>query len=256
MEDSVSPDEPYLIRSVERVCDVLDLLQDSPEGLSLGEIALVTGLPKSSLFRYLATLRYRRYVERDLNTEHYRLGSAFFPFRARHLELFIEQARPHLEALRDRFQETINLGVLTGHRVTYVEILESPRSMRLASRRGDRDHIHSTALGKAIAAHLPKEQVLDILAVEGMPRLTPRTITDRNKYMKELEVVRGKGYALDDRENEEEGRCLAVPILGYRLPASISLSAPQSRFSIEHMKKIVAEFITTARQLESELSSG
>lgn len=249
-----SPDEPYLIRSVERVCSILDLLQDSPEGASLGEIAQVTELPRSSVFRYLATLRHRGYVERNPNTEDYRLGQAFLPFRSRHLELFAEQVRAHLEKLRDRFQETINLGVLINRRVTYLDILESPKSMRLAARRGDRDHIHSTALGKAIAAHLPEEQVFAILAAEGMPKLTPRTINDPDRYMEELRAVRERGYALDDRENEEDGRCLAVPILGYRLPAAISLSAPHSRFSIDQTEKVAAEFIATERRLVDELN--
>jgi IclR family acetate operon transcriptional repressor len=249
----VSPDEPYLIRSVQRVCDILDVLQDSPEAVSLGEVARSTGLPRSSAFRYLATLRYRRYVERDPNTEDYRLGAAFLPFRSRHLELFAKRALPHLQRLRDHFQETINLGVLSGHRVTYLEILESPKSMRLAARRGDRDHIHSTALGKAIAAHLPQDQVLAILAAEGMPKLTPRTITDPGTYLEELRAVRERGYALDDRENEEEGRCLGVPILGYSLPAAISLSAPQSRFAIDHVDNVATELISSAQHFVDEL---
>jgi IclR family transcriptional regulator, acetate operon repressor len=250
-----SPDEPYLIRSVQRVCDILDLLQDSSEGVSLAGVARVTGLPRSSAFRYLTTLRYRRYIERVPNTEHFRLGSAFLPFRSRHLELFTEQARPHLERLRDRFQETINLGVLNGHRVIYLDIIESPKSMRLAARRGDRDQIHSTALGKAIAAHLPEEQVFAILAAEGMPKLTSRTINDPDEYMEELRAVRERGYALDDRENEEDGRCLAVPILGYRLPAAISLSAPHSRFPIDRAEEVAADLLTTERQLVAELTN-
>lgn len=252
----VSPDEPYLIRAVLRVCDILDLLQESPEAISLGEVARTTGLPRSSAFRYLATLKYRRYVERDPNTEDYRLGAAFLPFRPRHLELFTKRALPHLQRLRDHFQETINLGVLSGHRVTYLEILESPKSMRLAARRGDRDQVHSTALGKAIAAHLPEDQVLAILAAEGMPKLTPRTLNDPDDYMEELRAVREKGYALDDRENEEEGRCLAVPILGDSLPAAISLSAPQSRFPIDHVDKVATELISSAQHLVNELGDG
>jgi DNA-binding IclR family transcriptional regulator len=251
----VSPEEPYLIRSVQRVCDILDVLQDSPEAVSLGEVARITGLPRSSAFRYLATLRYRRYVERDPNTEDYRLGAAFLPFSSRHLDLFAKRALPHLQRLRDHFQETVNLGVLSGHRVTYLEILESPKSMRLAARRGDRDHIHSTALGKAIAAHLPQDQVLAILAVEGMPKLTPRTITDPDAYLEELRAVRERGYALDDRENEEEGRCLGVPIIGYSLPAAISLSAPQSRFAIDHVDNVATELINSAQHFVDELTN-
>jgi IclR family transcriptional regulator, acetate operon repressor len=253
VDKPVSPDEPYLIRSVQRVCDILDVLQDSPEAVSLGDVARSTRLPRSTAFRYLATLRYRRYVERDPNSEDYRLGAAFLPFRSRHLELFAKRAVPYLQRLRDRLQETINLGVLSGHRVTYLEILESPRSMRLAARRGDRDHVHSTALGKAIAAHLPQDQVLAILAAEGMPKLTPRTITDPNAYLEELRAVRERGYALDDRENEEEGRCLGVPILGYSLPAAISLSAPQSRLAIDHVDNVATELISGAQHFVDAL---
>lgn len=246
-------DEPYLIRSVTRVCDILDLLQNAPDGASLAEVARVTGLPRSSAFRYMASLRYRRYVERIPDTENFRLGPAFLPFRSRHLELFAEQARPHLEQLRDRFQETINLGVLNGHRVTYLDIVESPKSMRLAARRGDRDQIHSTALGKAIAAHLPEDQVAAILAAEGMPKLTARTISDPQAYMRELQAVREQGYALDDRENEEDGRCVAVPILGYRLPTAISLSAPHSRFPKESVEDSAAVLVAAAQQIVAEV---
>ena len=223
--------------------------------MSLSEIAQVTGLPRSSAFRYLATLKHRGYVERDSNTEDYQLGSAFLPFRSRHLELFTEQVRPYLTRLHEHFQETVNLGVLHGHRVSYLEILESPNSVRFAARRGDRDQIHSTALGKAIAAHLPEEQVLSILTAEGMPKLTSRTLNDPDEYMQELQVVRERGYALDDRENEEGGRCLAIPIRGYYLPAGISLSAPQSRFSIDQADEIAAEFISTEREIVNELTN-
>lgn len=163
--------------------------------------------------------------------------------------------RPYLLRLRERFQETVNLGVLNGHRVAYLEILESPKSMRLAARRGDRDHIHSTALGKAIATHQTEDEVLLVLSSEGMPKLTPRTITNPGKYIDELQVVRERGYALDDRENEDDGRCLAVPILRGHVNAAISLSAPHYRFSMDQVDEVAAEFIETARQIQDEVSS-
>jgi IclR family transcriptional regulator, acetate operon repressor len=220
---------PYHIRAVQRVCDILDLLQDASTGVALPDVAEVTGLPKSSAFRYLVTLEARRYVERDPDTGNYRVGLAFLPLRARQFELLARRLRPALETLRDRFEETINLGLLDSDRVIYLSILESPRSVRLAARSGDRDPIHSTALGKAIAAHLPVERVRQILAAEGMPRLTERTITDVEDYLNELQQVRESGFSVDDGENELDGRCVAVPLLGSRLPAAVSLSAPAVR---------------------------
>lgn len=255
-EKSPSGKPSYSIRAVERVCDILDLLQESGDGTLLSDIARVTDLPTSSAFRYLAVLESRRYVERDAENAQYRLGLAFLPMQSRDLGLLKERARPHLERLRERFGETVNLGVLDGHRVVYAEILESPKSMRLAARPGDRDHIHCTALGKAIASQLPKDRVLEILFAEGMPALTTNSITDIDEYLAELQSVRETGFAIDERENEAEGRCLSVPVPGYHLPAAISLSAPQAYFPKEQIEGVAAAFQEASLSLASELNGG
>lgn len=239
----------YSIRAVHRVCDILDLLQQSPDGVALPDVAKVVRLPKSSAFRYLATLEQRRYVERDPLTGCYRAGSALLPLRAHEPELLARRARPHMEQLRDKLEETINLGMLDGNRVIYLEIVESHRAMRLAAHRGDREPVHSTALGKAIAAHLPEERVRAILAAAGMPRVTRRTITDPQPYLWELAQVRTRGYALDDGENEIDGRCVAVPVVGGNLAAAISLSAPASRFPLsqaEETAEMLREIVSAA----------
>src|SRR6188472_211643 len=101
----------YYIRAVQRVCDILDLLQDA-DGVALPDVAGVTGLPKSSAFRYLVTLESRRYVERDPATGDYRIGLALLPLQGRQFDLLARRLRPALEELRDRFGETVNLGLL------------------------------------------------------------------------------------------------------------------------------------------------
>lgn len=247
---------PYAIRTAERVLDVLDVLQASPHGVSLADVARAARLPRSSAFRYLATLEARGYAEREAGDGVYRLGPAFFPPRARRVELLTAVARPFLEELRDRFQETINLGVLDRAAVTYVEILESPLAVRFAARPAGRDPIHSTALGKAIAATLPEEEVDGILAVAGMAPRTTRTIIDRAEFLKELERVRARGYAVDDRENEEDGRCVAVAIPAADTPAAISLSAPAARFPLARAAEFASALAATATRLAARLEAG
>lgn len=238
----------YSIRSVERVCDILNLLGESADGVSLIEVAKATGLPKSSAFRYLATLEARRYVERDAVSGDFRLGLAINALQARELERLIQRARPYLEALRDELGETVNLGRLDGTRVVYLDIVESPRAMRLAARAGDHDFLHSTALGKAIGAHLPEARVREILAAEGMPSFTPRTMGDPEDYLKALEQVRRRGYSVDDGENEPNARCVAVGIPG-RAEEAISVSAPGARLTRDAVPTVARRLAEVARRL-------
>jgi IclR family acetate operon transcriptional repressor len=245
----------YSVRAVERVADILDTLQQADGGTSLAQLAEVTALPKSSVFRYLATLEARGYVERDADSGDYVLGVAL-PSHRRHFDLLIARARPLLERLRDRFGETVNFAVLDDDKVRYLEIVESPKAMRLAARRGERDYVHSTAVGRAIAAQLPERDVRRILASAGMPALTPRTITSPDELIARLGDVRADGYAIDDEENEEGARCVAVALPGARIPAGISVSAPAVRLSREEARRVAAELVDDVSFLGQRIVAG
>ena len=222
-------DGNYSIRSVQRVCDILDLVQAHPNGLSLVDFAAATDLPKSSVFRYLSTLEGRGYVERNEKGD-YRLGLSLSGER---LETLTRRLTPQLLRLRDQFGETVNLGMLDGSRVAYLEIVESKASIRNAPRPGEREYIHCTALGKVLAASRPREYVEAILRQEGMAPRTVNTITDVSAYLDELELTRQRGYALDDEENEIGGRCIAIAVPRTKLPVAISISAPVGRLPLE-----------------------
>lgn len=241
----------YTIRAVDRVVDILDALQQSPHGLSLGAIAAAAGLPKSSAFRYLSTLEARGYVARDA-ADTYRLGRALGQLRPRELARLSVVARPHLEGLAERFQETVNLGVLDANRISYLEVAESPRAVRFVARPGARDRIHSSALGKAVASRLREEEVRRILRVEGMPACTTATITDVDLYLEELGDVRTRGYSLDRGENEDGGECVGVVLPGSSTPAAISLAAPAGRLDPVTIKDAVAALRGAARAIVTE----
>jgi IclR family acetate operon transcriptional repressor len=156
--------------------------------------------------------------------------------------------------LRDEFQETVNLGVLDATRIVYLEIVESRRSMRFVAERGHREHVQSTALGKAICTELEDSEILTILESEGMPALTDKTITDPELFVKTVDGIRHDGYAIDDGENEPAGRCVAVPIAGVSPRAAISLSAPAARFSIEDAREAASALARVAAEISAELS--
>lgn len=239
----------YPIRAVERVCDILDVLQRSREGASLSDVAEVTALPKSSAYRYLAALEARRYVERDAESNLYKLGLAFRPQHTRQIEVLVNQARPHLERLRDKIGETTNLGVLDGTQVMHALVVESNEMLRLAARVGERGRLHSTALGKAIAAYLPEDRVRAILAADEMRQFTPVTITTVEGYLAELDRVRRDGYGVDDCENQPDGRCVAVPLHDLPFPCGISVSAPTGRLPADKVAALGRQLRRVAMQV-------
>lgn len=244
-------DSTYSVRAVVRVCRILDLLRESAEGATLRDIVEVSGLPKTSAFRYLRTLEHHRYVQRDPQSGVFRLGMSLMGMSDQPMESLAELCREHLIRLRDETGETVNLGVIDGTRVTYILVVESQHSVRLSVREGDRDYVHATGLGKAIAAGLPEDEVRRILQIEGMPKQTENTIADVDDFFYELRRVRRSGIAVDDGENSMDGRCIAVALKGLPIKAAISVSAPTSRFPPQAVDAAGRKLRETARRIES-----
>jgi IclR family acetate operon transcriptional repressor len=241
----------YSIRAVDRALDILDALAGAEGGISLIDLAKTIGLPRSSVFRYLSTFERRGHVIRSGN-DVFKLGAGRTFMRPTIVARLCGAAVPRMQEICRRFDETINLGTLDGHRVVYLEVVESLKAMRFAATRGSSDPIHSSALGKVIAASLGDEEIRGILAVEGMPALTASTITSAEGFLAEVALVRAQGYAVDEGENEEGGRCVAVA-LPYPFGAAISLSAPAARLPRENLPEIAATLRRAAEDIAHEV---
>ncbi|MES1169755.1 MAG: IclR family transcriptional regulator [Leifsonia sp.] len=244
----------YGIRAVHRVCDLLDALARSEgEAVALVDLAGAARLPKTSAFRYLATLEERRYVERVGDGAFYRLGSALAALQGNRFDALVDQAHHVLEQIRDEYDETTNLGVLIGDSVSYLDIVESRLSVRLAARPGERDAAHCTALGKALLAEMPDDAVRQLLG-QRYERHTDSTLITWPELQANLERVRRQGFAVDDEENEIGGRCIAVVIPG--TGAAISLSAPASRLAKARVPSVGQRLRDAAEEIAEGLAIG
>jgi IclR family acetate operon transcriptional repressor len=243
--DRDAPD--YSIAVLDRALDLLEALAESPAGAPLGvsEVARRAGVTKSAAFRILANLERRGYVAKDPVNARYTLGMHLVYLGERSLGAIDLRAaaRPALEALQQRFGETVNLGVREGAEVVYVDMIESSHGLRMAAHVGGRDYLHSTALGKAILAFLLSPERDHLLhAPAGLPARTDRTITDPVKLRLELERVHERGIAEDRDENEVGARCLGAPIFDHRgvVVGAISVSAPDSRLDDARAAEVAA----------------
>jgi DNA-binding IclR family transcriptional regulator len=115
--------------------------------------------------------------------------------------------------------------------------------------------VHSTGSGKALLAYLPSDVVTGILRRFGLSPRTPRTITDTKVFLDELAKTRERGFALDDEEQEEGVRCLAVPVrdASGQVVASLSVSGPVTRLNDEHVGAVIPELIDSGVKLSTRL---
>ncbi len=246
----------YIIQSVDHALDVLEAFQGEEGELGITELSNRLKLHKNNIFRILATLESRGYVEQNPASDNYRLGLKTLELGQayiRHTGL-LRVARPVMERLRDELDENVYIGVLKGRYAYYLDCAESTRTVRVLSRVGCHVPPYCTALGKSQLAYEPAEQILSVLHKKELRRFTPKTMTDRDEVVRHLAQVREQGWAEDNEEWDEAVRCVAAPIFDYnrKVVGAISISAPSVRMTQERMEK---EFLPRVRAAADEIST-
>lgn len=239
----------YLIQSVSRALDLLEAFTAKEGALGVTELARKLKLHKNNVFRLLATLETRGYVEQDRATERYRLAAKIYEVAAvylQHLDLR-RVARPFLESLAQKCAETVYLAVLDRSSAVYVEMVESEQAVRVAPRLGRRFPAARTAAGKVLLAALPRDQWEPLLGLEAPPAL-----------LGALTRASTAGYAVDDEECEPGVRSVAAPV---RDPArgvlgAVEVSAPAMRLALDRIETELAPLVvSTAREIEARLGA-
>lgn len=168
--------ERYQIQSVERALDMITIISETERPLTFTEIIEMTGLPKSSTFRYLSTMVNRGYFTIDPVDNTYRIGPGF-PIGSNDVtEAIKDLATPIMQKLSIKLGETVNLGVLAGLTIKYIKVVESPRHIRASSRIGSRDSLHCTALGKVILSKFESKELGSLLTAIEFTKKTSKTI--------------------------------------------------------------------------------
>ncbi|SHE75496.1 transcriptional regulator, IclR family [Caldanaerobius fijiensis DSM 17918] len=245
------------IQSLDRAIQILEVLGNNPSGMGVSELSRVVNLPKSTVHRILDTLLQKGYVEKNSEKEKYKLGLKIVELSNKilaNMELRSE-ARPYLEELMNYVNEVVHLCVLRDGEMVYIDKVECPNPIRMYSQIGRRIPVHCTAVGKATLAFLPKDEVIRILEMKGMPRKTQNTITDLQQLLNHLEEVRRLGYAVDDIEHEEGIRCVAAPIFDGtgQVVAAISVAGPDFRITIERIPELADKVREVAQKISQRL---
>ncbi len=220
------------VKSARRTLARLDAVAKRPDGVTFSELGEILGIPQSSLYGLLQTVVAARWLVFDDETKRYFVGVKMWEAgqrfkRSREVTI---RTRQHLLAAQRTLGETIQLGILDDLDIVYIDKVEGARPLRLVSEVGSRLPAYVTAIGKALLAELPEQQLFDRFAGETLEGYTDETITSGDELIKHLGTVRSSGYATDHGEYTPGVFCVAVPIRDAtgRAVAAMSCSVPQA----------------------------
>lgn len=246
-------------KTVEKALSILEELKSQPDGLSLRDLSHRLGMPKSTVYRLLFVLEQNRYVQQNALTGFYTLGVTLLELGNAYLSRLEirEVARPFAKRLAQISDETVHVALLDSADVIFIDRIESSEPLGIATKVGKRFPAHSTAVGKALLAYSSEQVVDEVIRSRGLPRQTPRTITDPATLKEHLKQVRARGYAVDDEEQHEWGRCVGVPILDFRGKpvAAISISGLSVRLTWAKIESLIAPLKETAVEISKTLGN-
>ncbi len=222
----------YEIKSVTRAFMILEAIAE--EALSPSDLAVKLDMNKSTLHRFLSTLSFLGYIERDKdNTIHLSHSFSNLTTRGQNHGKVIAAARPYLEELACTLQESAFLAVFNGRKITYVDNIESQYAVRTVFDPGRKAPAHAVASGKLFLSELAEKELEDFLQKEPLIYLTKNTITDPIRLKSELASIKKKGYACDHEEYELGLKGFACPIRNHNgnIAAAICIAGIASRIT-------------------------
>lgn len=242
------------VQSVARAFAILEVMAEHDGQATLSELSESMGIAMPTVHRLVRSLVSLGYV-RQLPSRRYALGPGLIRLGEKATLLLAAWAKPMLEELERAAQETANLAILDGDMAVYVAQVPSRHQMRMFTEVGRRVHTHSTGVGKALLSQLSNEQVLSIVRRAGLPKFTETTHTSQASLLADLDEIRGRGYAIDEGEQEVGVRCFAVPVVGTTTPTAVSVSGPDARLTLATAEWLVPALARASQQLAGPLDA-
>jgi IclR family pca regulon transcriptional regulator len=228
-------------QSLERGLAILSAFRSGRPLLGVSELSREVGLSRSTTHRYISTLAGLGYLEQDVASRKYRLGPRVLDlgFSAINSMDLRELAVPHLQALSDATGHTVNMAVLDGADIVYIERCRTSqrgqREIDLNLHVGSRLPAYCTSMGKVLLAYLPPEELRAALKLVRFTQRGPNAVTTKDDLLAELERVRVRGLAVNNEELAYGLRSIAAPVHSQAgvVAAAINLAVHRSLVSLD-----------------------
>jgi IclR family acetate operon transcriptional repressor len=255
LSPSSAKSDRHSIQSVDRALYLLETIAEAGGEATLTELATRTGLNISTCHHLLATLIKRGFAAKVQGRRLYTLGARIMHLSHACLQVDLpRRAHRYLEAVNRVTGETVHLAGLQGDAVVTLAVREARHAVRVDTGKiGKLEAPHATAVGKAMMAWLPEDEIRRILG-QSMKRFTDNTITEFPQFLEALRVVRRSGYAIDREEFLPGVICVGAAIRDHAgtVIGAISASTPSMRASDEHIALMRNEISAATRALSAE----
>lgn len=239
MAPSSTPRINNLPQTVERALDILEVFVKSNESLGITELSRRVKLNKSTTYRIVQALRTREYVNQDDRTNRYTLGYKILKLASGFMNQnkIRDIARKYLEELSIKTSHTVQLTIIAGHEVVYIDQVEGTDIFQLRLQIGNRGPLHCTAAGKSILAFLPEGELESIVKELELIRFTDKTIISIDRLKDELRTIKRVGFSFCDREYDKGLRAIGAPVIGAgsKVMGAVALVAPYHRIKVKEV---------------------
>jgi len=244
------------IKSLDRAMEVFEFLSDT-KGCTLTKLAKDMAQSPATVYRVLITLEGRGLVEFDPDDQVWHIGPQAFIIGSRFLRRtsLVDRARPVMRELMETTGETANLGMVQSGHVLFVSQVETQASIRAFFPPGTLSRLHASGIGKALLAHMDHARLEKMFAGAPLERFTDFTLTSRDELVKDLEITRARGFAIDGEERNLGMRCIAAPIFDIHgeAIAGISVSGPTSRVSEGQVQELSEAVVAAGKDLTAAI---
>jgi IclR family KDG regulon transcriptional repressor len=246
----------YIAPSVKRTFEILKAVASARGGMGISELARDLGMAKSTVHGMTSALEEAGALLRDSVTKRYTLGFTVFELgRAAYSQVDLKYlARPVMETLMETTHTSVFLGVLNGEHVTILDVVESRSELKITSPIGTTIPLMAGAVGKVLLSWMEEERAFRLIRKKGITKFTNNTITDPESYLREIRLVRERGYATDDEEYILGVRAVASPVLEEsHLMGVLWAVGFKAGLNEESMKTLIAETRKAAEEISERI---
>ncbi|WP_299694803.1 DNA-binding transcriptional regulator KdgR [uncultured Vibrio sp.] len=248
--------QPEAVSSVLKVFNILEALGDQKE-IGVSELSQRLMMSKATTYRFLQTMKTLGFVSQQGEADKYSLTLKMFELGSKSLEWvdMVTIAEKEMRIVSEKTNETIHLGALDHRSIIYVHKIDSSHSLRMHSRIGRRNPLHTTAIGKVLLAEREEKFVRNQLHDAEFVKSTENTIENIDELIDELNTVKLQCFGEDNEEQEPGLRCIACPVYDRfgTVIAGVSISFPTIRFDEDKKAHYVELLHTAGRNISKQL---